>query len=444
MFGSALSQRTVLRASLSATLGAAAFAVSFAFAGHAGAQIADHAKYLHEVCRAATGAPNTVVVTDSDRECIFRTVAGTGTSTFYNYFSGASENNFCVRTVVTVPNAPTYDRTTCGDVSGTNAAQGITQGKILEEIEGADDAIRIAGEKVEYVEGTVRLLRKGGTMPATADLAVQPGDLVKVPEHGVVEILSSGNALWLGGDTEMGVTGLKFDDPQSVISPDEPLDPQNFRLERDDMAFWKGLFTDIVDFNLSNPPKFLKSCLSPEVVAVQPCSKDTATFLYKGFLWFDHKMEEDYGSGMVVTPTAAITPNGTVFLVEVAGDGATTVRTFEGSVIVTDLKSRKSVAVGANQKVTVPKTAKGLSVAQLREGLSADYVKPGEAWWLDAINRKAVQAAKEGVKAGERANQAAWQEMVSKNRYFFAGLVVALILMIAAISRVRSKYPVKK
>lgn len=417
---------------LAAVIGVVASGAFFILARPSDVRALTHAEILHEVCRAARQAPNTAVVTDTDTECVFRTAAGSGTSTFYTYFSNASENNFCERTVAVMPGAPTFDRTTCGDVpAAKNLYQGITQSEILDELKGAEEAIRIVGEKVDYVEGTVQLLRDGGTMPATADLQVEPGDVVLTGKSGFVDIISDGGATWLSGDSTYGNAEIGATEPARVIAPDEQLDPQNFQL--DELSWWQkvGLF--------------FAGTYNPDVYGTAKMySFKKAHIVYRGAAYFEEKTDGSSAPAMVVTPTTAVIPNGTAFLVEVEKDGATTVTTLDGKVAVADLRSGKVVSLGVNQAVTVPKTVKGLSAAELQRRVTTVFLKPIDRWWFDKITERNRQAAAEAAKAGERRNEEAEEADARKNRMFFGGLAALFLIGLIVVSALRSRNANKK
>lgn len=391
-------------------------------------QAQTHAEMLHEVCRAAKASPNTVIVTDSDTECVFRTAAGTGTSTFYTYFSNAAVNNFCERTVVVMPGAPTYDRTTCGDVpAAKNLNQWIKQTDILEELKGADEAIRIVGEKIEYVEGTAQLVRNGKNEPVTADVQLEPGDVVLTGKSGFVDIISDGGATWLSGDSTYGYAEIGTTEPERVIAPDEPLDPQNFRLE--ELSWWQkvGLY--------------FAGTYNPDVYGTAKMySFKKAHIVYRGAAYFEEKTDRSSAPAMVVTPTAAIIPNGTAFLVEVEKDGATAVTTLDGKVAVADLRSGKVVSLAANQSVTVPKTSKGLSAKELLQRVTTVFLKPIDRWWLDKITQRNLQAAAAAAKAGERSDEEAAESLEFRNKVFFGGLATVFVIgmLVSVVLRSRA------
>jgi len=317
-----------------------------------------HAEILHQVCQEAKKTSNAVIVTDTDTECVFKTYVSGGVSTFYTYFSNAAENNFCERTVTVIPGAPTYDRTTCGSVpAAMNLSQYIQQSKILDKLKAVDEAVRIVGEKVEYIEGTVQLVRNGSTSPVTADLEVKPGDVVLTGKSGFVDLISDGGAIWLSGDSTYGNAEIGETKPGVVIAPDEPLDPQNFQL--DELSWWQkvGLFFA----GTYNPDVY-------DTAKIYGFKK--AHIVYRGAAYIEEKTEANAAPAMVVTPTVAVIPNGTTFLVEVEKDGATTITVLEGKVAVADLRSGKVVSLNVNQAVTVPKTVKGLSASDLQRRVS--------------------------------------------------------------------------
>lgn len=240
---------------------------------------------------------------------------------------------------------------------------------------------------VTLTRGQVEFWRDGKVSPITSGLEVSAGDVIRTGGDGTVELVSEDGTVQLGEDTVVGFIGLEFNPPsityQPGLDPSTGLDYSNFRYEPDDMAFWMRTFADIVDFVHENPPEYLFSCAKGD----PSCGKDIVTFVYGGITWFDKKIKEDFPTaGMVVTPRAAITPNGTEFIVEVARDGATTVTTLDGSVIVTDLISRKSVLVNMNYRITVPNSSTGLGEQELQQGLTTIEPKSIDRWWIEDIN----------------------------------------------------------
>lgn len=238
---------------------------------------------------------------------------------------------------------------------------------------------------VTLTHGQVEFWRDGKVSPITSGFEINAGDTIQTGGDGTVELVSEDGTVQLfGKDTTVGFIGLEFEPPR-VVYPDTPegiLDP-NFKLEFDNMAFWKQLFEDLVEFHHDNPPKYLKTCVTAmSGVTAAQCLADTATYVYDGITWFDKKIKKDYSTGIVVTPTTAITTDGTEFIVEVADDGATTVTTLEGTVFVTDLISRKTVIVGLNHKLTVPKTTTGLGEQELQQGLTTIEHESIDRWWI--------------------------------------------------------------
>jgi hypothetical protein len=100
-------------------------------------------------------------------------------------------------------------------------------------------------------------------------------------------------------------------------------------------------------------------------------------------------MAKDFGKSIVVTPTTVVVPVATEFTIQVASDGATTLTVLDGAAIAMDLKSKKSVIVKANQKLTVPKTAAGLGTAELQKNLTIIDPASLDRWW----NKKPVTAS---------------------------------------------------
>lgn len=399
--------------------------VSFFLTDRANAQVADRAAALHEICRAAAETPNAAVVTNSDTQCVFRTVVGAGTSTYYNYFSG---DDFCVRTIVVMPDAPKYDRTICNPVNipANSSAENedLAQAKILAGLEGVDEAVRLVGEKVDYIEGTVKMVRNGGTSIVTSDLQMEPGDVILTGKTGFVEIISSGSSTWLSGDSTLGYAEIGPTEKPRVIAPDEPLDPQNFQLE--ELSWWQkvGLY--------------FAGTYNPDVYkTAEMYGPKKARIVYRGAAYFDEKTDGSVQPPMVVTPTAAIVPNGTAFLVEVEKDGATTVTTLDGKVLVADLISGKVVSVAENQAVTVPKTVKGLSAKELLQSVTTTLLKPIDRWWLEKITARVQQSAAEAARAGGQDDHAA---NARNNKIFFGSLAILFIvgLVISAVVRARA------
>jgi hypothetical protein len=91
-------------------------------------------------------------------------------------------------------------------------------------------------------------------------------------------------------------------------------------------------------------------------------------------------MDDDYNNRIVLTPRAAILPVGTQYMVQVAPDGATTVTTFNGTVIVMDLISREGVVVETNHKVTLPNSSTGLGEQELQQLITEADPESADQW----------------------------------------------------------------
>lgn len=355
----------------------------FLFAGHVGAQ----SQYTSpkEACRAYSQLSIMSIIKNTDTECLAR-VGDNNTGFGYTryYYSG---NKLCVESSGEYYNLPA-PQTECVNISQpivTPTPKNTPTPKV--KITGTENKVAdsngLIGD-IDFSRGTVDLIRNGVTFHVTPNFeaAVGGGDAVRIGEGGIVSIISTGNAVQFGEHTLAEFVGLEFNPPR-IVGPDIPegiLDP-SYKYKPDDWEFWTHLVEDIVDFNTQNPPKFLLSCLAAELDP-KSCGENVATFLHGGVGWFLDKMKEDFPPRIVITPRTAITTNGTEFIVEVAVDGATTVTTLDGSVVVTDLISRKSVEVGANYKITVPKAVKGLSEQELQKNLAPVDPKTINRWWI--------------------------------------------------------------
>jgi len=225
--------------------------------------------------------------------------------------------------------------------------------------------------------GPVDLIRDGLKTPFTKSLQLKAGDAIQTGPNGAVELDSEDATVLIGENTKIEVIGIQFQPPKIEAQDEIPWDQDpNYKTERDDWGFWKQLFKDIIDFNKENPPKYLKDCFQGNPYK---CTQGIITYIQSGKAWFDKKIQTDYPkANMVMTPTAVINTYGTKFKVEVAQDGATTVTTTEGTVLVTDLMSRKSAIVEANHTITIPRTAAGLNSEELKQKVTSTETNAAE------------------------------------------------------------------
>ncbi len=195
--------------------------------------------------------------------------------------------------------------------------------------------------------------------------------------HYAFVIQRNNSKIKLGPDTLGVVLGLDNSDKKVIIPLDWDKDP-SYRPELNHWEFWKNTAVDLTDFIDKNRPNYLKSCA---VGNVYECSWGTVEFIYGGVGWFNEKIEKDFKKNMVVTPTVAMIPVGTEFSVAVDQNGATTVTTLDGEVVVMDLTSRKFAIVGAYQTITISKTDKGLTTAELQRSLTNIDPNSIDKWW---------------------------------------------------------------
>lgn len=220
--------------------------------------------------------------------------------------------------------------------------------------------------------------------PLNSDFNVVHSDSVRIGEGGMVKLISDGGAIHFGEGTY--ATFFDPDDSTRTISPPEiPWDQDpNYKYSSSTEEYLETLLQDLVEFHEENRPDYLETCMTAATgLTAEQCLSDIIIYIYNGIMWFDKKIAADYhGSSMVLTPTAAITTDGTQFIVEVAPDGATTVTTLEGTVFVMDLASRKTVILGVNSKVTVPKTAAGLGEQELQQSLIEIDPESIDQFWI--------------------------------------------------------------
>jgi len=264
--------------------------------------------------------------------------------------------------------------------------------KVQEQYQKDRAAGLIKGEETHY--GTVQILRDGKITSLDSYIKANAGDIIKTGNDGFIEYSLNNSKTILGPDT-LGVTlGLNNSDKKVITPLDWDKDP-SYQPELNHWEFWKNTAVDLVDFIDKNRPNYLKSCAVSDVYG---CSWGTAEFIYGGVGWFNDKIEKDFKKNMVVTPTVAMIPVGTEFSVAVAQDGVTTVTTLDGEVVVMDLTSRKSVIVGAYQTITISKTNKGLTTAELQQSLTSINPSSIDKWW-----EKPVQ--KNGLDLGDNLNK---------------------------------------
>lgn len=251
----------------------------------------------------------------------------------------------------------------------------------------------VKSRTVRFFRGQVDFLRDGKVSPVTTDLEFRAGDVIHTGGDGSVAIGSKDSTIKFGKDTVVEFIGLPFDPVPSrrIIPPPEAPwapDPGSFKLETDDMAFWKGVADDMK----RHVPRLLSKCLASIAGAADPlnpdiplpkiplvgCAKQHILFLVDGSLWTKSKPAPNVTREWILTQTLLIQHMTTEFTVEVAPDGTTTVTTLDGSVLVTDLTTRKSVVVGANDQLTVPKT----SEQELQQSLTTIDPNSIDKWWI--------------------------------------------------------------
>lgn len=203
------------------------------------------------------------------------------------------------------------------------------------------------GRKASSIIGNVEL--NGEKL--TNNYQIKAGDRIKTGTDSTVILESDQDTVRIIGGTQIQFIGLQFSPPQ--ITGEIPWDQDpNYKLETDDIGFWKQLFKDIADFNLQNPPKYLYSCATANY---KDCPTGIIMYIIQGTVWFDKKIKEDYPT-IVMTPKAAINTYGTQYIVDVKDNGDTTVTTLQGKVLVTDLKTRQSQIGDLEHKITIPET----------------------------------------------------------------------------------------
>jgi hypothetical protein len=243
---------------------------------------------------------------------------------------------------------------------------------------------RIQGEETHY--GTVQILREGKITSLDSYIKANAGDIIKTGNDGSIEYGLNDSRTKLGPDTLGVVLGLNNSDKKVITPLDWDKDP-SYRPELDHWEFWKNTAVDLIDFIDKNRPNYLKSCAQGNIYG---CSWGTVEFIHGGVGWFNEKIEQDFKKNMVVTPAVAMVPVGTEFSVAVDQDGATTVTTFDGEVVVMDLMSRKSAIVGAYQSITIPKSTNGLTEAELLQHITKIDPSSVDRWWERSISEQSA------------------------------------------------------
>jgi hypothetical protein len=230
---------------------------------------------------------------------------------------------------------------------------------------------------ISAAHGGLDLIRNTVTFPVTTDTKIFAGDTIRTDSGEDLDIETDDGTIKIEEDSVVGFIGFDFYKPQ-VYVPMKPLGSEfdNIKYEYDEMSFWTGLADDIVDFNVNNPPTYFYTCAKAFAKVISPnaygkCGASVVLFVTKGTLWFKKRINTDVPStSMSLTPTAAVSTYGTEYAIEVASDGSTSISVLDGSVLVTDLASRKSVIVSSNQTITVPNTENGLTEDELKTRLS--------------------------------------------------------------------------
>jgi len=121
------------------------------------------------------------------------------------------------------------------------------------------------------------------------------------------------------------------------------------------------------------------------------CGAQHIAFLLDGSLWTKSKPKKDtrtFSREWIFTKTVLVNHMSTEFTVEINPDGSTTVTTLEGSVLVTDLTSRNSVVIDANNRITVPETPAGLFEIELQKKITK--IDSIDGWWKQESAKKEI------------------------------------------------------
>jgi hypothetical protein len=368
----------------------------------------------------------------TENDCLYKISDGRNFGYIHGYYSG---NQFCLNSYGAYFNsAGIPDKTECKTVSQKSGAQqptpipklepapGFTKPleksktqleiekknkQLQQELEQAEKELtqkvqegyqkdraagRIKDKETHY--GTVQILRDEKITSLDSYIKANAGDIIKTGNDGFIEYSLNNSKTKFGPDT-LGVTlGLNNSDKKVTTPLDWDKDP-SYRPELNHWEFWENTAVDLLDFIDKNRPNYLKSCAVGDVYG---CSWGTVEFIHGGVGWFNEKIEKDFKRNIVLTPTVAMVPIGTEFSVAVDQDGATTVTTLDGEVVVMDLMSRKSAIVGAYQTITIPKTNKGLTTAELQQSLTNINPNSIDKWW-----EKPIQ--KNGLDLGDNSNK---------------------------------------
>lgn len=220
------------------------------------------------------------------------------------------------------------------------------------------------------VYGSPTILRNGNIVAFKPGFNINPGDVVETGDGITAELISAGGAIYI----RKGGTTVEF-----LGSRDNKVEPQSWPTLEDVKSELKS---------------FAKNCSSSDYSA---CKDYTATIVRNGDVFFSEKMRDKFPDGMltafnekfphgiVASVTTVMKEFGTEFGVTVAPDGATTVETLEGSVLVMDIISKQSVLVGANQSITIPKSTKGLTEAELLQRITKIDPSSIDKWWEISI-----------------------------------------------------------
>jgi|GEM_PF-3462026 len=415
------------------------FALTILFAGSAFAQYADspnpynipdpvpaQSTYVApiinsplELCRYYDGRSERsifigAVGNPTENDCLYKISDGRNIGYIHGYYSG---NQYCQKSYGAYFNsAGIPDKTECRDVSRPTQIPKLEPApgfpplleksqtqleieqknkQLKQELERAQQELservqegyqkdraagRIEGEETHY--GTVQILREGKITSLDSYIKANAGDIIKTGNDGSIEYGLNDSRTKLGPDTLGVVLGLNNSDKKVITPLDWDKDP-SYRPELDHWEFWKNTAVDLIDFINQNRPDYLESCA---VGNVYGCSWGTVEFIHGGVGWFNEKIKQDFKKNMVVTPAVAMVPVGTEFSVAVDQDGATTVTTLDGEVVVMDLASRKCAIVGAYQAITIPKSTNGLTEAELLQRVTK--IDPGsvDRWWERPIS----------------------------------------------------------
>ncbi|MBU2560811.1 MAG: hypothetical protein KKD17_00800 [Nanoarchaeota archaeon] len=290
------------------------------------------------------------------------------------------------------------------------------------------------GNTVESSHGLTKIFRGVDELVPSVGFTTAPGDIMTTENGASVELKSDYGTVVVDEDTDWGEIIITDDD---VITPDVPegiLDP-DYKLPPDDIDFYLRASRTLVEFfyqefDGEHRPSF-NSC---KINSPTTCIWGVIKYIYEGKVHLYENTPARYPRNPVLTPRAAITPDGTEYLVEVTKDGATSVTVLNGSVFVTDVASFNTTRVYANQKIVLPNDPDGLTRQELEASTTAIDPASVDRWWEKSEEMPIEETSEEEVP-----DEGIQKSESKQNTQFIIFFIIIMGVAIAVGSVIRAR-----